>query len=430
MKKQSSIPADILIHSAQICTIPDPGEPKHGEVLGNLGRIDNGAIAIQAGKIVALGKTADLRTQVTATKQIDAAGKVITPGFVDPHTHIPWIGDRANEFEMRVVGADYMDIMAAGGGIMSTVRAVRKATVDDLLEANIPRLDRMIAHGTTTVEMKTGYGLTTADELKQLDAIDQLDKTHPIDIVATFLGAHAVPAEYRGRTDAYVELLVEEMLPAAADWSQAHHRPLFCDVFCEAAVFDLSQSRRILSRAKELGFGLKIHTDEFERLGGAKLACDLGAISADNLVASSQEDITALGKSRTIAVSLPGTSFGLGHLEYTPAKEILAAGGALALATDFNPGACWCESMQFVIALATRYLQLTPAQALSAATLNAAYAIGRGDRAGSLAVGRPADLLVLDIPSYRHLGYRFGTNLVETVIKGGKIVLPQEPGRK
>lgn len=424
MNIKPPIPADILVHSAQICTIPDPGEPKHGEVLGNLGRIDDGAIAIQAGKIVALGKTADLRPQVAAAEQIDAAGKVVTPGFVDPHTHMPWIGDRANEFEMRVVGAGYMDIMAAGGGIMSTVRTVRKATVDELVAANLPRLDRMIAHGTTTVEMKTGYGLTTADELKQLDAIDQLDKTHPIDIVATFLGAHAVPAEYWGRTDAYVELVVEEMLPAVADWSQAHHRPLFCDVFCETNVFDLNQSRRILSRAKELGFALKIHADEFERLGGAQLACELGAISVDNLVTTSREDISALGKSRTIAVSLPGTSFGLGHRDYTPAKEILAAGGALALATDFNPGACWCESMQFIIALATRYLQLTPAQALSAATLNAAYAIGRGDKAGSLAVGRPADLIVLDIPNYRHLGYRFGTNLVETVIKGGKIVRP------
>jgi imidazolonepropionase len=264
--------------------------------------------------------------------------------------------------------------------------------------------------------------LTTADELKQLEAIHRLDEEHPMDVVATFLGAHAVPTEYQGRTDAYVDLVIEEMLPAVAKWGQAHNRTLFCDVFCEAGVFDVEQSRRILTRARALNFGLKIHADEFERLGGVKLACELGAISADHLAASEHEDLSALGKSSTIPIGLPGSSFGLGHPEYMPAKEILAAGASLALATDFNPGTCWCESIQFVIALATRYLALTPAQALSAVTLNAAYAIGLGDKAGSLAVGRQADLLVLDIPTYRHLGYRFGTNLVETVIKKGRII--------
>jgi len=417
----SIIQVDLLVHSAQVCTVPDRGRPQRGADLGDLGLIPNGAVAIRDGRIVALGKTADLQTRVTAAKEIDATGKVITPGFVDPHTHLPWVGERANEFEMRVAGASYMEIMAAGGGIMSTVRAVRAASVDDLVEANLPRLDRMLAHGTTTVEMKTGYGLTTADELKQLEAIHQLDQAHSMDIAATFLGAHAIPAEYKGQTETYVDLVVEEMLPAAAEWSQGN-RPLFCDVFCEAGVFDVAQSRRILTKARELGFQLKIHADEFEGLGGTKLACELGAVSADHLVTTPAEDIAALGKGETIAVALPGTPFGLGHRDYTPAPEILAAGGALALATDFNPGTCWCESMQFIIALATRYLQLTPAQALAAATINAAYAIGQGDRAGSLAIGRPADLLILNLPDYRHLGYRFGTNLVEVVVKGGRVV--------
>ena len=412
---------ELLVHSAQVCTIPDHNGPQRGKRLGDLGLLENGAVAVDADQIVAVGDSEELRGRYNAAQEIDASGKLVTPGLVDPHTHIPWAGARANEFEMRVGGAAYMEIMAAGGGIMSTVRAVREADVEQLVAENLPRLNRMMAHGTTTVEMKTGYGLTTADELKQLDAIHQLDALHPIDVVATFLGAHAVPAEYQGRTDAYVDLVVEEMLPAAAEWGQNHERPLFCDVFCEAGVFDVPQSRRMMERAVELGFRLKIHADEFEGLGGTQLAVSLGAVSADHLVMTPQADIDALGAGSTVAVGLPGTPFGLGHSEYTPAKEILAAGGALALASDLNPGPCWCESMQFILALGTRYMGLTTAQALAAATLNAAYAIGLGDRAGSLAAGRPADLLIFDVPDYRHLGYRFGTNLVETVIKGGRI---------
>jgi len=417
----SSIQVDLLIHSAQVCTIPAKDGPQRGAELGDLGLIEDGALAIRDGRIVALNTTAELRAQVTAAHEIDASGKVVTPGLVDPHTHLPWVGDRANEFEMRVAGATYMEIMAAGGGIMSTVRAVREASVEQLLAENLPRLDKLLAHGTTTVEMKTGYGLDTATELKQLDAILKLDQQHPIDVAITYMGAHAIPAEYQGRTNAYVELLENEMLPAAAEWGQRHQRTLFCDVFCEEGAFDLAQSRRILLKAQDLGFQLKIHADEFKGLGGTKLACELGAVSADHLVTTPEADIAALGNAETVAVSLPGTPFGLAHRHYTPAQAILAAGGALALATDFNPGTCWCESMQFVLALAGRYLKLTPAQALAAATLNAAYAIGRGDQAGSLAVGRPADVLILDIPDYRHLGYQFGTNLVQTIIKKGQI---------
>jgi imidazolonepropionase len=353
---------------------------------------------------------------------IDAMGCCVIPGFVDPHTHIPWYGDRANEFEQRLAGASYMEIMAAGGGIMSTVRQTRAASVEELVADNLPRLERMLAYGTTSAEAKTGYGLDTVTELKQLDAIAVLDDSQPVELTATFLPAHAVPAHYSGRTGEYVDLVVNEMLPAAAEWMDRHNIPLYCDVFCEEGVFDLAQTRRILERARQLGFGLKVHADEFVGLGGTALAVELQAVSADHLVQTPAADIKALGQGKTVAVGLPGTPFGLGHQEYTPAKQILAAGGALALATDCNPGTCWCESMQMVIALACRYMGLTQAQALVAATLNAAYAIGRGSEIGSLEHGKQADVLILDTANYRQLGYRFGINLIETVIKQGKVI--------
>jgi imidazolonepropionase len=311
-----------------------------------------------------------------------------------------------------------MEIMATGGGIMSTVRATRAATIPQLLDETRPRLDRLLAHGCTTIEAKTGYGLTTTDELKTLEAIASLDAEHPITIVSTFLGAHAIPPKYKDEPDGYVDLVVEQMLPAVKDQGKAQ----FCDVFCEEGVFSLAQSRRILEAARALGFGLKVHVDEFKPLGGTALAVELGAVSADHLVCTPPEEIALLGDSDTVAVALPATPFGLAHHDYTPAQAILEAGGVLALATDCNPGTAWCESMPFVIALACRYLHLSPAQALVAATLNAAHAIGLGDEVGSLEEGRAADILVLDLPDYRHLGYRFGTNPVEIVVKGGQTV--------
>ncbi|HEX6383801.1 MAG TPA: imidazolonepropionase, partial [Anaerolineae bacterium] len=349
-------------------------------------------------------------------------GRCVIPGFVDPHTHIPWFGDRANEFEQRLTGASYMEIMAAGGGIMSTVHQTRQASLEALIADNLPRLARMLHYGTTSTECKTGYGLATAAELKQLDAILALNRQQPVELTLTFLPAHAVPNEYSGRTGDYVALIINEMLPAGAEWMQEHNVWLFCDVFCEEGVFDVAQTRRILESAAELDYRLKVHADEFAGLGGTKLAVELGAVSVDHLVQTPSEDIIALGQSDTVAVGLPGTPFGLGHHDYTPAKAILAAGGVLALATDCNPGTCWCESMQMIMALACRYLGLTQAQALAATTLNAAHAIGRGHAVGSLEPGKQADLLVLNTADYRQLGYRFGTNLVKTVVKRGKIV--------
>jgi imidazolonepropionase len=344
---------------------------------------------------------------------------------VDPHTHVIWMGDRANEFEQRLAGRSYMEIMAAGGGIMSTVRQTRAANVPELVDAARPRLRRMLAHGTTTVEGKTGYGLETAAELRQLDALEVLAAEGPWTLVPTFIGAHAVPAEYAGRTDAFVDRVVGEMLPAAAErlprWA-ARNLPLFCDVFCEDGAFSVDQSRRILECARGLGLGLKIHADEFVGLGGTALAVELGAASADHLVHTPAADIAALGASETVAVGLPGTPFGLAETAYTPARQILAAGGVLALASDLNPGTTWCESMQMVIALACRYMRLTPAQAIAAATINAARAVRLEAEVGSLEPGKLADVLVLSVPDYRHLGYRYGTNLVQTVIKAGQVL--------
>lgn len=413
---------DLLVHSAaQLCVIPGPG-PQRGAQLGTLGLIEDGAVAVRDGLIVDVGTTLALRPLYRAKQVLDAGGACVLPGFVDPHTHLPWAGERAGEFEMRLQGASYMEIMAAGGGIMSTVQATRAATLQDLVRENKLRLQTMLAHGTTSAECKTGYGLQKDAELKQLEAMRLLNEAQPVELSYTFLPAHAVPAEYKGRTGDYVEAVIEEMLPAGAAWMEAQGVTLFCDVFCEEGVFDVLQTRRILERAKELGYRLKVHADEFAGLGGTALAVSLGAVSADHLVQTPPEDIEALGQAETVAVGLPGTPFGLGHTDYTPAIEILEAGGALALATDLNPGTCWCESMQFVMALACRYMGLTQAQALAAATLNAAHAIGRGHEVGSLEIGKQADLLILSEGDYRMLGYRFGVNLVQTVIKRGRIV--------
>ncbi len=413
--------ADLFIHSAtQLCVVPHhDGGPQRGRRLGDLGIIEDGALACADGRVVAVGRTETLRADWWAPVEIDASERVVCPGFVDPHTHVVWAGDRADEFVQRIGGATYQEIMASGGGIMSTVRTTRAAPLAQLVAESRPRLERMLAHGTTTVEVKSGYGLGTTSELKMLQAIAALDATLPLTIVPTFLGAHAVPTEFAHDPAGYVDLVVEEMLPAAADSGI----PRFCDIFCDVGAFTLEQSRRVLTAARALGMIPKIHADEFESLGGTALAVELGAISADHLVRTTATEIELLGHADTVAVALPATPFGLGHRDYTPASDILAAGGILALATDCNPGTAWCESMPFVIALACRTMHLTPAQALVAATLNSAYAVGLGEEVGSLEVDRAADVIILDLPDVNHLGYRFGANPVQRVIKGGRIIL-------
>ncbi len=413
----------MLIHSAkQVLTLA--GGPQRGRELGRLGLIEDGAVLMRDEKIVAVGPSSELRASYPDEPTLDASGCVILPGFVDPHTHLIWAGDRAREFEMRLEGKKYLEILAAGGGILSTVRQTRTASIEALMAQTRPRMLRMFAHGTTTAEAKTGYGLQTATELRMLKALLSLDDESPLELAITFLGAHAIAPEYKGNPQAYTDLVCSTMLPTVQQWWQTHapRLPLpFVDVFCETGAFDLKQSRQILTRAKELGFPLKIHADEFDNLGGAALAAELGAASADHLVKTSDADIAALARSDTVAVSLPSTPFGLAECDYTPAKKIVQAGGILALATDCNPGTAWNESMQFVITLACRFLGMTPAQAIAAATINAAHAIRRADRIGSLEPGKQADLVILGVPDYRHLGYRFGSNLARQVVKRGRV---------
>jgi imidazolonepropionase len=416
---------DLIVHSTnELLTLASAEGLRRGPSMGELGIIPDGAVTIQGDRIVLVGTTREVLAEAgQAGTLIDASGKIVMPGLVDPHTHLVFAGDRASEFEMRLRGASYMEIMAAGGGIMNTVRATREASLDEIVRQSKERLDKMLAHGTTTAEAKTGYGLDSENELKMLEAIRSLDESHPVDLVPTFLGAHAIPAEFRGDADRYTNLLVEEMLPALrAEGYLSPESPIFCDVFCEEGAFSVEQSKRILEKARELGMGLKIHTDEFSSLGGTALAVELGATSADHLACTTDEEIGLLADSDAVGVLLPGTPFGLGETQYARARDMIDAGVAIALATDLNPGTCYCESMPFIMALACRQMRMIPAEAIVASTINAAHAVAQGHEVGSLEVGKKADLLILDVPDYRHLAYRFGTNLVQTVIKAGKVV--------
>lgn len=358
---------------------------------------------------------------------LDASGKVVCPGFVDAHTHIVYAGDRAAEFELRIKGATYMEIMAAGGGIVSSVKQVRAASVEQLVEETRARLDAMLRLGTTTVEIKTGYGLDAASELKMLRAIALLDETHPIDIIPTFLGAHAVPPEYQGRTAEFTQYVINTLIPMAAQWYRESNFaprgiPFFIDVFCEQNAFNLEQSQRVLEAGVAHGMRVKAHVDEFKNLGGAKMAVDLGAVSIDHLDVTSAAEIEHLAQSDTVSVIIPAVNFNFGSTHFADARGMIDAGAALALATDYNPGSAPCPSMPLVMAIACRYQKLLPSEALNASTINAAYAVGMGDKLGSIQVGKQADLLMIDAPDYRHLAYQFGGNLVKQVIKQGKIV--------
>lgn len=421
---------DLIVEGAgQLLTLAGNG-PRAGKAMGLLGLMSDGAVAVADGLVVAVGTRSEVNEAYRAPRRIDVGGRVVLPGLIDPHTHVVFGGSRHEEFEQRIAGATYLEIMAAGGGIMRTVRATRACSEEDLVEAARPRLARMLAHGTTTAEAKTGYGLTTADELKCLRVTDELNASQPVDLVPTFLGAHAVPEEYAGRAEAYVDLVIDEMLPAVTDWAKstlsvdARSLP-FCDVYCDEGAFSLEQSRRILEAAKKAGMGLKVHADEFAHLGAAQLAADLGAVSADHLLQTSPQEIRAMAEAGTVAVLLPGTPFGLGLHDYADARSMIDAQLPVALGSDLNPGTCYCESMPFVMSLACRFMQMTPAEAIVAATVNAAHAVGRGKDLGCLQPGFAADLLILEVEDYRHLAYRFGTNLVSMVVKRGEVVVEQ-----
>jgi imidazolonepropionase len=420
--------ADVIVHNAgQLVTCASSGRPKRGANMRDVGIVENGAVAIVNGRFVGIGYAEDILHDFEAKELIDAAGSVVCPGFVDPHTHIVFAGDRLDEFESRIKGADYLEILEGGGGIISTVRKTREASFEDLVEKGRERLDTMLACGTTTCEIKTGYGLDTQTELKMLRVIEDLDKTHAIDVVPTFLAAHAVPPEYKDNPDAYVDLICGEMLPKAWDWYTASHfhaagRPFFADVFCEKNVFDNAQSERILKTAKALWFGLKAHVDEFTNIGGSRLAIGMAAASIDHLDAISDEEVVLLAASDTIGIVTPTVNFNFGSSHFADARKMLDADCAIALATDNNPGSAPCPSQQMAMAIACRYQRLLPSEAVNAATVNAAFAIDMGETHGSIELGKQADLLIFETSDYRDAAYEFGGSSVGKVIKGGQLV--------
>lgn len=389
--------------------------PWRGE-LDDLPAIPAAAVAVTDGRIVALGPEAEVAAAFAPDETASAGGRVVLPGFVDPHTHLPWAGSREREFEQRLAGHTYAQIAQAGGGIRATTRAVRQASLDELVAAALPRLARMLAHGTTTAEAKSGYGLALEPERRQLQAIARLGELQPIDLIATNLAAHEIPDERRDDRAGWVRELCDTILPELRGDAE------FCDVFCEDHVFTVEESRAILGRARELGYGVKLHADELVPTGGAELAVELGAVSADHLACTGPGGIEALAASETVAVLLPGTSFYLRKQDHAPARAMLAAGVAVALATDLNPGSSLTESVPMILTLACLQLGMTPAEAIVAATRNAACAVGRGHDRGSLEPGKLADLVVWDAPSWRYVPTHFGVSLVHAVFKGGREV--------
>ncbi|MEG3067832.1 MAG: imidazolonepropionase [Syntrophaceticus schinkii] len=413
----------LLINAGQLVTVAGNSDhPKRGDELSEIAVITDGAVAARDGVIAAVGTTSELQDRVELEEDavvIDAQGKVVLPGLVDPHTHVVFAGSREHELEMKIQGMPYLEILARGGGILDTVRSTREASREDLVRTAAKYLDEMLAQGTTTAEAKSGYGLTLKDELKMLEAIRVLQETHPVDLVSTFLGAHAIPEEYKDDPDGFVDLVIQEMLPAISPLGLAR----FCDVFCEEGVFSVEQTRRVLLEAKRLGFELKIHADEMVTLGGAELAAELGATSADHLMMISDQGIEMLAASETIAVLLPATTFCVMGERYAPARKMIEKGAAVALSSDFNPGSSPVNSLQIVMGIACRQLKMAPAEVISAVTINAAHAIGCASSVGSIEEGKRADLVIFDAQDYRYLMYRFGTNLVDKVVKSGRIVV-------
>jgi imidazolonepropionase len=417
--------SDLIVKNiGQLVTCASNGKPKKGVQMQDVGIVENGAVAIENGKIVGVGSFVDISRDFESQNIFDAEEKVVTPGFVECHTHIVFGGDRINEFELRIKGASYMEIMEAGGGIVSTVAQTRKASLSELVEQSRKRLNQLLALGVTTCEVKTGYGLDTETELKMLEAIFELDKSHPIDLIPTFLPAHAFPAEFKERPDEYVDLICDEMLPKAKEIqnSKFKSRNFFVDVFCEKNAFTLEQSKRVLLSAKNLGFKIKAHVDEFTNLGCARFAIENGAVSIDHLDAISAGEIELLAESDTIGVVTPTVNFNFGSSEFADARKMIDAGCAIALSTDFNPGSAPCPSLPNAMAIACRYQKLLPSEALNAATINAAFAVDLGEQIGSVEVGKQADLLVLDAEDYRKLSYEFGGSCIKKVFKKGKVV--------
>jgi imidazolonepropionase len=410
----------LIKHASQLVTLAGPPRPRVAAELGELAIIEHGAVLSRDGVIVAVGATSEVEPQAGPhARRIDARGSVVMPGFVDAHTHPVFAGTREDEYEMRASGMTYQQIAARGGGIRATVRKTREASEDELFLLAKSRVQKMLEHGTTTIEAKSGYGLTLEDELKILRVIRRLNSETPLELIPTFLGAHEVPDEYRGKKEEYVRLVVEEMLPRVADDGLAW----YCDVFCESNVFTVDESRRVLTRAKELGLGVRLHAEQLSLSGGARLAAELGATTADHLEWIDDAGIEAVKQAGVIAVLLPGAVFNLGLSRYAPARKMIERGPALALATDFNPGSSPTPSMQMILSIACTQMRLTPAEAIVAATVNAAHSLGIGARAGSIEPGKQADIVISDCSDYRQIPYLFGVNHAAVVIKSGQVVI-------
>jgi imidazolonepropionase len=412
----------LLIHNLSEVATPEGSTPRRGSEQGHVRRLRGAEVVCDdAGRISFVGPPEErlrLLGELPAAERLDGRGGTLIPGFVDPHTHLPWAGTREDEFAARLAGTTYQEIAAAGGGILSTVRTTRQASEDELTAFVRRRMDLMLACGTTTAEAKSGYGLTLEDELKQLRAIRRASAEHPVDLVPTLLAAHEVPVEYRQERERYLDLICEEIVPATAEQGLAR----FCDVFCERGVFSAEESRRVLEAGARYGLAPRLHADEFADSGGAELAAALGAFSADHLMAVSEAGIEALTRSGVTAVLLPGTSFFLMKKQYAPARRLVEAGVPVALATDCNPGSSHTESMPMVFVLSVLQLGLSIEESLTAATLNAACSLGLGAEIGSIEAGKRADLVLLDAPNVLHLAYHYGINLVAAVVKGGRVV--------
>lgn len=405
----------VITNIGQLLTMENSG-PVKGRRMNELTVHDNAALGIRDGKIAWIG-TSDGAADMHATQKIDAAGKLVTPGLVDAHTHLVFGGSREKEMALKQQGVDYLDILKDGGGILSTVQATRETSFAELLERALFHLDRMAMYGITTVEAKSGYGLDVETELKQLRVVKEAAKRHPLDLVSTFLGAHAIPKAYEANSEAFLD-----EMSAMFDDIKAESLAEFVDIFTEANVFSVDQSRAFLQKAKDKGFDVKIHADEIEPLGGTDLAVELGAVSGDHLAVATDEGIRMLADSNTVGVILPGTSFYLGTGTYARARRMIDEGAAIAVSTDFNPGSSVTENLQLIMSLAALRLNMSPEEIWNAVTVNAAHAINRGDSAGSIVLGRPADVVIWDAPNYMYIPYHYGVNHVNTVIKNGAIL--------
>lgn len=413
----------LLKNATQVVTCQADGKKSGKDQMNTIGLLANTSILIEDDLIIAIDSFDNLNKKynLETFETINCEGKTLTPGFIDSHTHLVFGGYRADEYQWRLEGMDYMEIMNKGGGIANSVNSTKKESFDQLYKSGIKRLNKFAEFGVTTVEGKSGYGLDKTTELKQLEVMKKLNEVHPLDIVPTFLGAHSVPKEYKGKEDAFIDFIIEEVLPEVTENNLAE----FCDIFCEENVFSIEQSRKLLLKAQDMGLLSKIHADEIVQLGGAELAAEINATSADHLLQASDEGIKALAEQGVVATVLPATAFSLQE-EYARARTMIDEGCAVALASDFNPGSCHTQSIPLLIALATIKMKMTIEETINALTINAAAAVNREDTIGSIDVGKKADILIHEFPSYQFLAYYIGVSTVEKVIKNGKLILDKE----